>query len=468
MHRLHLAVATALVAGGCTPALGDAPFSCTEEASCPDGYVCRSTLCVRAGAQVEVDRTRRVTWFNAGEMFWLPRPGGGAALIVNDGFTEGAQGLYEILVSPGGLPEPARLIFRYNDEFPRSTSVLALDDARYGVVMLRYPPVDMDQLALEVFSVQREAPADTTPAVETLFSSRKEPYLGGAAPPYVGAASGDGWMDVAWTPPTSGGTLEVLRLEQQSSRWTQIHETSEPLPESILPLSGDAVFWQSGADELTVRVGFKRFALARVDPAGNIASFVSFTNNDDVPLYAFGDELFVLRYGGLQRDDRQPPTEFYPVTYALQGATGAGRRLEVSGVLPPTTEPYTATPFQGGALLVPFSSDPELREIGVGWVSPSQAITRVAGIARTSADPLYSARAFAADGKVYVAWTEIHGAWMDLWQGTADIGLPEASARGARSSRAMGSSSQRSRVFSWRTGAFERGLGHGRSLEGRP
>lgn len=422
---------------GCSPELGDVPFSCGAEQACPEGYACQSTVCVREGADVGPARPARVTWINAGEMHWLERPGGGAALVVNDGFTAGAHGLYEIAVSPEGVADPPRRLLGYGDAFPVSSSVVALDDGRYGIATLRFPDVDGDDMTLEVLAVQRQAGAAGA-GVETLYKAQ-EPYLGGTEPPYVGAVAGQGGIDVAWTRPSEGGRVEVVRIERQGSVWTKKRSSVQPLPEGILPLSGDCALWRSGEGELTVRVGFESFAVARVDAAGALSPF---TLPEGVPLYAFGGDLLRLEYG-----DYSAATSSYAVRYALSGPGGEELGADPGGLLQEGTEPYTATPFQDGALIAPISDDPSFPAIEIGWRSASQGLARVARVARTSGDDLYSARAFAADGKVYVAWTEFHESSMDLWVGTADLVFPPG-ARGAAAAEPRPSSRGR-RVMTW-------------------
>jgi hypothetical protein len=419
MHRVLLATAV-LGALGCTPELGDTPFSCAAGGICPEGYTCRSTVCVRDGAQPGPARPSRFNWINAGEMHWVARAGGGAALVVNDGFTPAAHGIYEIRVSPDGLVEAPRLLVGYGDELPIASSVVALDDARYAIATLRFPRIDEDEMTLEILAVARDAPEGAAPGHETLYREQ-EPFLGGVEPPYLGAVAASGAIDVAWTRPSQAGRVEVLRVERSGSVWSKTGASVQNLPGEILPLSGDCALWRSGDQELTVRVGFESFAVGRVDSSGTLSPLAMV---DGVPLYGSGQDLLLLRYG-----EEDESTGSYAITYAQVGLDGQVRWEEPGGVLQAALEPYSATAFEGGALIAPLSDDPAFGTLSVGWWSPSSTgIARVASVARTSTNDLYSARALGAGGKVYLAWTEFHESLMDLWVATADLssGVPLA------------------------------------------
>jgi hypothetical protein len=257
----------------------------------------------------------------------------------------------------------------------------------------------------------------------------------------------EGGIDVAWTRPSGGARVEVLRIERQGSVWGKTRAEAQPLPDGILPLSGDCALWRSGEGELTVRVGFESFAVARVGADGALSPF---TLPEGVPLYAFGEDLLRLEYG-----DYSAASSTYAVRYGLVGPGGEDLGSDPGGVLQEGTNPYSATPFQDGALIAPLSEDPSFPAIEVGFRSPSQGLTRVASVARTSGDDLYSARAFSAGGTVYVAWTEFHESSMDLWVGTAELALA-AGARGAAAGPRHASMGGR-RVMTWRAPARRRG-----------
>ncbi|EYF02162.1 hypothetical protein [Chondromyces apiculatus] len=411
MRRFPLAAAVFL-ASGCAPELGDVPFACGAGEVCPEGYACQSTVCVREGAAVGPSRPARVTWINAAEMYWMERAGGGAALVVNDGFSPDAHGVYEILVSPDGVASAPKLLLGYGDEMPISSSVVALDDARYAMAMLRFPNVDEDAMTLEILAVEREAPGETSPGIERLYAET-EPFLGGVEPPYVGAVAASGAIDVAWTRPSEGGRVEVLRITRNGSVWGKSQVGTQPLPADILPLSGDCVLWRSGRsgeDALTVRVGFETFAIGKVDAAGDLAPPALL---DGVPLYAAGDEVLVLR-----REAYDERAGTYAVSFARMTTGGDVLGEAPGGVLQAALEPYTGTPYEGGALIAPLAleGDASFSTLDVGFWSPgTDAPVRVGRVPRTSGNEIYSARAFAADGKVYVAWTEFHESLMDLW-----------------------------------------------------
>src|SRR4051794_15631337 len=95
---------------GCSPELGAVPFACDQGGACPTGYACQSTVCVRDGDRLPIARAERVVWINSGEMSWMKGLHGGAVLIVNDGFTPGAHGIYELTVSAAGDVAAPRLL----------------------------------------------------------------------------------------------------------------------------------------------------------------------------------------------------------------------------------------------------------------------------------------------------------------------------------------------------------------------
>lgn len=412
---------------GCTPELSDAPFACSTDGACPEGYACQSAVCVLEGAGLSTARPKRVTWINSGEMFWLAAKdqSGGAVLVVNDGFSPGAHGIYEIRVTPDGAVGDPRPLILYGDQFPMSSSVVALSDGRYGVVTLSFPSIDGDKLTLKVQAIERDAPEGAAPAIETLYTD-EEPFLGGAEPAYVNAVAGDGRIDLAWTRPASGGRVEVLRLEKQGSLWQPAATVMQALPPNILPLSGDCMLFPVSDDKLVLRVGFEEFALAEVDfAAGTISPFAT---HDGLPIFAWPGKALVQRVG-----DADEATETSRVSYALTNLTGtAEEAVDDAGVLQDGTDVYAALPFEGGAVFAPMSSDPGFPELGVGFRSATAGLKQVASIKRQSSDRIYSARALAAGGKAFVAWTEFHESLMDLWVAAAPLTMArEAPAAGS-------------------------------------
>jgi hypothetical protein len=411
---------TALLAG-CSPELGDAPFACSTDGACPEGYACQSAVCVKDGASLPASHPRRATWINAGEMFWLAGASG-AELIVNDGFTPGARGIYAITVAPDGAASAPRPLLPYGGEVPMASSVTELTDGRYGVVTLSFPDIESDDLTLTVRAIERAAPSGAAPSIETLYTD-KEPYLGGSEPAYVSAIAGNGTLDLAWTRPSLGGRVEVIRLAREGAVWKPKAQVTQALPPEILPLSGDCALWKTGPDSVLLRVGFEQFAVAPVDlAAGTMAPFKLL---DDMPIYGWADKVLLLRYG-----DFSVAAESYRVSYVLASlsvVTDPAPEVVVTdlesddgGVLQEALEPYTAVPFKDGALFGPVSSDPAFPALSVASRSPTQKLTPIASVARQSSDRIYSARAFEAGGKVYFAWTEFHESQMDLWIAVAD------------------------------------------------
>ena len=409
---MRLALATALAwTSSCTPDLGDVPFACDTGDVCPDGYSCQSTVCVRDGVFLPVSRPMRVVWINSAEMYWFASPNGGASLVVNDGFTPGAHGIYEIVVSPEGLATPPRALIAYGDEFPMSSALVALDDERYGVATLSFPNVGEDVLRLTVRAAPREASGGTTSEVETLYTE-EQAYLGGTEPAYIGAVADTGTLDVAFARPSGGGSVMVTHLEQSGSAWSATRTTTKALPPDVLPLSGDCLLWRSAGGGLTLRVGFESFAVLPIDAEGNAAeAWVSF---DDVPLYAWGEEVLLLRYGAESQGS-------YAASYVVSDLDGDETGEEAAGWIQGALEPYTATPYGDGAVFAPLSKDRAFSRLEVGYRSPTEGLLRLASIPRQSRDEIYSARAIVSGDKVYLAWTEFHEALMDLWVAVGDL-----------------------------------------------
>src|SRR5262249_46686516 len=158
--------------------------------------------------------------------------------------------------------------------------------------------------------------------------------------------------------------------------------------DGILPLSGDCLLWRKSTDELAVRVGFETFALATIDGTGAMTDFVPFS---DVPLYAYANSVLALRYG-----DYTEATSSYAVSYVLETLDQMDIAVDDGYELGDATEPFTGVSFADGALFAPLSHDPAFPSIEVGFRSPTQAMTTIASIARTSTDALYSARAFSS------------------------------------------------------------------------
>ena len=403
----------------CTPELGDAPFACGSDGACPEGYACHSAVCVLEGTAPTTAHPKRVTWINSGEMFWLETPGGGAALVVNDGFSPGAHGIYEIRATPDGSISEPRALLAYGDQFPMSSSVVALTDGRYGVVTLSFPGIEGDKLTLKVLAVERDSPEGSAPAIETLYANDEEPFLGGTEPAYVSAVAGSGRIDLAWTRPDAGGRVEVLRLSKEGALWKPAAPLSKLLPSNVLPLSGDCALFPVAEDKLVLRVGYEEFALATVDMT--TGTFGDFAKHAGLPIFAWDGKALVLRYG-----DADEATGSVRVSYALTDLAGIkDEAVDDGGVLQDGTEIYGALPYEGGALFAPISNDPGFAELGIGWRSPtpSETLRKVATVKRQGADRIYSARVLAAQGNAYVAWTEFHESLMDLWVAVVPLSM---------------------------------------------
>ncbi len=394
---------------GCEPELSDVPFACSAEGICPEGYTCQSTVCVLDGTSLPASRPMRITWVNAGEMYWFASASGGATLVVNEGFSQGARGLYEIVVSPEGKASEPRLILDFGEEFPTSSSVVALNDDRYGVLTLSFPSVSSSSQRVSFWSVPREgrgSPAElyAEPAVQP-------PFQGGSEPVYVGALARKGWIDVTYADPSAGGQVVVARIQDQ--KLTERHRL--PLA-TALPLSADSLLWDLG-DAIAVRVGLEESALWRIsdDPTPVVEGPLVLGGQ---PVYAFDDRVVVLTTS--ERDDTED-TGNLDASLEIYDWSGAPVDAPIdSGVLQGDLEPFSGTPGASGVRLAPLSDNPDFPELGVASLEADGTVRRVADIPRPGTDGLYSARAFSRDGKVYLAWTSFHESLMDLWVAVGD------------------------------------------------
>jgi len=425
----YVLVLPAIFVSGCTPELGDVPFSCERTGVCPTGYSCQATVCVRDGVSPAARRPRRVSWINPPEMYWFAAKDGGAALVYNDGFTPGAKGIYEIRVSSEGALSEPRALIAYGDQTTMSSAVVALPDGRYGVITVRFPNVEEDVTTLELLAIDREA---SSSAVEKLFTATT-PFLGGVEPPYVGAVIDGTTLNIAWTVPSGGGRVQLLHLERQGSLWGTTWTASTQLPPDVLPLSGDCQVFRGDDGFLTVRVGFEGYALATVDPAtvvDSMATMTPFVPTDDEPLFGWREGVFAMRRG-----DADPITGTYPARFTLLDPAGSVIDESSGYALPDSASPFVGTPFEGGVLVAPVSRDPALPTIDVAWRSKTEPLRIVASVPRQSDGLLYTARAFGVVDTAYVAWTEFYESGMDLWIGVSDLHRGGALALQRRPSR---------------------------------
>lgn len=390
----------------CSPELGEQPFACDAAGICPDGYRCEATVCIAEGVQPTVSRPMRISYINRSEMYWFPSPKGGATLVVNDGFTPGGRGLFELHVSPeGAVTGPTKLLDFPGDKAVSSV-VLALDDGRYGAVTMSFPK-DLDEdLEVVLHALPREG-SGVTPSV---LHRETHPYFGGYEPAYLGGAVVGEELVYAFAVADAGGSIGVVRLRKDGSF---VGEQRIDLPPEILPLSADCLMWRAADASLTLRVGLTEQRVYTLDLGAGTSEMVD--PAPGTPLFGFGRSIAYL-----EADEAAEQA-----SYVLRGLDGA-----LIGSSPPfpfdgSIEPYTAVPYGAGALIAPLPSDTELSTIDVGYLGPDGSFAKVGGVPRQGGDAVYTARAFAAEGKVYVAWTSFHEQLMDLWIGVSPLtGVP--------------------------------------------
>lgn len=400
MRRAGALSTLALALAACDPSLSGEPFLCAASGACPDGFSCRSGVCVAEGAAPSSARVSRVEWINAGEMFWVDRGVDGATLVVNDGFTGGAQGIYRIDVAADGSVSDPVVVVPYEDPFPRSSGVALLDDGRLGVALLRFPDATGTDLSFSVQAIDLDSGT-----AEVLFEET-EPYLGGFEPAYVTLVAGVKSIDAAWVRASQGGRVEVVHLTRQGS--TYAAETAEaPLPASVLPLSGDALLFPLGDGSLGLRVGFESFAVAKVDVSSGTPVLQPFVELDAIPVWADSSRLTTLIYG----DETEGG---YELGVGTMGWDGTSIGETPVGEIGSDAEPFVGAPGAGGVLLAPMPGD-DPRAVVVGEVGPDGTYAAVASVERAGDNSFYGARVLEKDGKLYVAWTEFQGSLMDLW-----------------------------------------------------
>lgn len=401
------AFAVALV-GACTPELGDDPFACSDGGACPEGYTCQATVCVADGAKPGVSRPLRVTYINRSEMAWFPSSKGGATLVVNDGFSPGELGLYEIHVAADGKADAPIKLLDFPGETPVSSVVLALDDQTYGVVTMRFPDELENDVELSLHALPRDGGEDR-PA-ETVLHTATYRFVGGYEPAYIGGVVRGDDVVYAFTEANEGGNIVVTRLKKDG---TPVSVQRVELPEGVLPLSADCLMWRAADASLMLRVGLDVIRVFTLDVDEGTATEVA--PAPGTPLFGFGGSVAYLETA---EDAEQ-------ATVVLRDLEG--KQIGASPSQPYTVglEPYTGVAYGAGTLIAPLSDDASYSTIDVGYMGPDGSWAKVASVERQDTDELYSARAFALDGTAYIAWTSFHEQLMDVWVGTSPVrGVP--------------------------------------------
>jgi len=409
-HRavVLLGLVAAAAAAACSPELGDTPFACDAEGTCPESYTCQATVCVADSANPLISRPLRVTYINRSEMFWFPSAKGGATLIVNDGFSPGELGLYEIHVGADGVAEAPIKLLDFPGVTPVSSVVVALDDQTYGVVTMRFPDELEDDVELALQALPRDG-GKPRPAPRLLHSA-KYPYVGGYEPAYVGGVLRGDDVVYAFTEAGTGGAIVVTRLKKDG---TDVTTQRIPLPDGVLPLSADCLLWRAADASLMLRVGLDVIRVFSLDIDEGTATEVPLAAG--TPLFGFGGSVTYLE---TSEDAEQ-------ATIVLRDLEG--KQIGASPPQPFTfgLEPYTGVAYGAGALVAPLSDDVSYATIDVGYMGPDGTFAKVASVKRQDTDELYTARAFASEGKAYVAWTSFHEQLMDVWVGVSPLkGVP--------------------------------------------
>ncbi len=393
---------------GCAPELGDAPFACGEGGVCPEGYACQATVCIADGTRPPVSRPLRVTYINRSEMTWFASPKGGATLVVNDGFSPGALGLYEIHVAADGSADAPTKLLDFAGETPLSSVVLGLDDQTYGVVTMRFPDELEDDVEISLHALPRDSGADRP--VERVLYAARYPFVGGYEPAYIGGVVRSEDIVFAFTEANAGGGVVITRLQKDG---TEVSTQRIALPEGVLPLSADCLIWRAADGSLMLRVGLDVIRVFKLDVDEGAATEVP--PAPGIPLFGFSGSVAYL----------ETSEEAEEATVVLRDLEGA--QIGASPTQPFTVglEPYTGVAYGAGTLITPLSADASYATIDVGYMGPDGRWAKVASVARQDVDELYTARAFALDGTAYVAWTSFHEQLMDVWVGISPLkGVP--------------------------------------------
>ncbi len=397
-------VSLGLTLASCGLTLGAVPFACADGKTCPTGYTCQANVCLQAGQHPNVTRALRITYINRSEMYWFASPAGGASLLVNDGFSPGARGVYEVHVGADGAVSPAVMLLPFPGEQTVSSAAIAIDDTHYGLVTMSFPGALDDGLSIKLHSLPRDGSA---PPHDTILRDDRFTYAGGYEPAYVGGVVRGDEIDYAFTDPGQGGGVVVTRTQKDG---TLVGRFRIPLPQGVLPLSGDCLLWKTTDGRVMLRLGLGAQSVFSLDLDKGTATAVS--SGDGVPLYGFGSSIAYM----------VPNEDSSQVTFTVRDL--AGNTLGTSPVEPynANVDPYTGVAFGTGALVAPVSSDPDFKTMEVAYIGSDGGYRHVASVDRPGDDGLYSARSFATGSNVYIAWTSFHEQLMDLWIGVAPLG----------------------------------------------
>jgi hypothetical protein len=397
MTALHhsLTLSGLLATSACSANLGEEPFACTLDGACPEGYECQSGICVLDGATPSQQRILRVTWINSGEMYWFPSvTGGGTTLVVNDGFTPGSRGLYEIRVGEDGRVAEPTLLLDLGEDAPTASSVVALDDDSYGVLTMAFPGGEDTKQLLRLRRVAREGSGVET----TTVYDEQVTFVGGVEPPYISARQRGEGVDICFSDASQGGRFKLARIEGN----TAVRSLLLPLPASVLPLSGDCQLWP-GEGELFVRIGLDAPEVYRVPDSAEAELDVTLLSPPPpgFPVHANAQRVLSVRADG-------------DVAFLVSTSWDGGSTESEIGGFSDTWEPHTVVEADGDLLLGPIGSDASFSELRVDRIDGETAI-EVASLPRVGSDEVYSGRSFRRGGKVYFAWTALREDLMDLW-----------------------------------------------------
>jgi hypothetical protein len=329
-------------------------------------------------------------------MYWFPSStGNGATLVVNDGFTPGARGLYEIRVEEDGRVSTPTLLLDFGEEAPTASSVIALDDATYGVLTMEFPGVESSKQLLRFTHVAREGSnVEAREIYDELVT-----FVGGVEPPYVAAQLRDGLVDICFSYAVECGLFKLVRLDGEDA----VRQLVLPLPDSVLPLSGDCKLWP-GDGELFARIGLDAPEVYRIPDSALEEIDVTRLSPppDGFTVFADAERVLSVRSDG-------------DVATLVSTPWSDGERTETDlGGTSDTWEPHTVVEADGELLLGPIGTDASFSELRVDRIEGGAA-TEITAISRVGSDDVYSGRAFRRGEKVYVAWTALREDLMDLW-----------------------------------------------------